>query len=140
MYSHILVTVAYEAAKDAAPSLEIAKALLTPGGQITLMHVMEPAPVFALNYLPEGWREEMRDAIEADMSHMAEGLSGAASVVSEGDAAHEILEHARAQRVDCIVIASHRPGTQGLLLGSTASKVVARVQCAVHVARRPPAR
>lgn len=140
MYSHILVTVAYEAEKDAAPSLEIAKALLAPGGQITLIHVMEPAPVFALSYLPEGWRDEMRDAIEADMSRMAEGLSGAATVVAEGDAAHEILEHARAQRVDCIVIASHRPGTQSLLLGSTASKVVARAQCAVHVARRPPAR
>ncbi|ATX67126.1 universal stress protein [Roseinatronobacter bogoriensis] len=140
MYSHILVTVAYEAEKDAAPSLEIAKALLAPGGQITLIHVMEPAPVFALSYLPEGWRDEMHDAIEADMRRMAEGLSGAATVVAEGDAAHEILEHARAQRVDCIVIASHRPGTQNLLLGSTASKVVARAQCAVHVARRPPAR
>lgn len=140
MYSNILVTVAYEGGKDAAPSLEIAKALLTAGGQITLMHVMEPAPVFALSYLPEGWREEMRDAIEADMIRMAEGLDNAATVVAEGDAAHEVLEHARAQRVDCIVISSHRPGTQSLLLGSTASKVVARAQCAVHVARRPPAK
>ncbi|MGL4415741.1 universal stress protein [Roseinatronobacter monicus] len=139
MYSHILVTVAYEAAQDAAPSLDIAKALLAPGGQITLMHVMEPAPVFALSYLPEGWREDMRSAIEADMAKLAEGLDNAAIVVVEGDAAHEVLEHARAQRVACIIIASHRPGTQSLLLGSTASKVVARAQCAVHVARRPPA-
>jgi len=140
MYSNILVTVAYEGGKDAAPSLEIAKALLAPDGQITLIHVMEPAPVFAISYLPEGWREEMRDAIEADMTGMAESLDNAAIVVAEGDAAHEVLEHARAQRVDCIVISSHRPGTQSLLLGSTASKVVARAQCAVHVARRPPAK
>jgi universal stress protein F len=140
MYSHILVTVAYEAAQDAAPSLEIAKALLAPGGQITLFHVMEPAPIFTLSYLPIGWREDMRSAIEADLTQLAEGLDQVATVVAEGDAAHEVLEHARAQRVDCIVIASHRPGTQSLLLGSTASKVVARAQCAVHVARRPPAK
>jgi universal stress protein F len=136
MYSHILVTVAYDEGHNAAPSLAVAKALIAPGGQITLMHVMEPAPVFALNYLPSGWRDEMRSAIETDLAELAADLESVSVVVSEGDAAHEVLEHARAQRVECIVIASHRPGTQSLILGSTASKVVARAQCAVHVIRR----
>jgi universal stress protein F len=136
MYSHILVTVAYDEGHNAAPSLAVAKTLLAPGGQITLMHVMEPAPVFALNYLPSGWRDEMRSAIETDLGDLAADIEKAAIVVAEGDAAHEVLEHTRAQMVDCIVIASHRPGTQSLLLGSTAAKVVARAQCAVHVIRR----
>lgn len=136
MYSHILVTVAYDTGHDATPSLEVARALLAPDGQITLMHVMEPAPVFALNYLPEGWRDELRHAIEAELAELAAAFENVATVVAEGDAAQEVTEHARAQSVDCIVIASHRPGTQSLLLGSTASKVVSRAQCAVHVARR----
>ncbi|TVP73771.1 MAG: universal stress protein [Rhodobacteraceae bacterium] len=136
MYSHLLVTVAYDEGHDAVPSLEIARALAEPGAQITLIHVMEPAPVFALSYLPEGWREEMRSAIETDLTEIAQGFDQAAVVVVEGNAAQEILDFANLQGVDCIVIASHRPGSQGLILGSTASKVVARAQCAVHVARR----
>ncbi|MFN7003547.1 MAG: universal stress protein [Roseinatronobacter sp.] len=136
MYKHLLVTVAYEEGQDADQSLRVARQLAAPGAQVTLIHVMEPAPVFALNYMPEGWREQLRVAIEADLAQLAVGLENVATVVAEGDAAHEVLEFARAQQVDCIVIASHRPGTQSLLLGSTASKVVARAQCAVHVARR----
>lgn len=136
MYNHLLITVAYHEGQDADQSLKIARKLAAPGARFTLLHVMEPAPVFALSYLPEGWREEMRSAIEADLVHLAEGLENAASVVTEGDAAHEILDFANLQGVDCIVISSHRPGTQSLILGSTASKVVGRAQCAVHVARR----
>ena len=136
MYTHLMITVAYDEGHDVGPALDIAKALAAPDAQITLLHVMEPAPVFAINYLPDGWRESLRNAIEADLAGLAEGLENVAVVVTEGDPAQEILEHARAQSVECIVIASHRPGTQGLFLGSTASKVVARAQCAVHVVRR----
>ena len=136
MYKHLLVTVAYDTAHDADESLVIAKALAAPGTRISLMHVMEPAPVFALNYLPEGWNEELRASIETDLTELAAGFENAQAVVAEGNTAQEILDFANLQSVDCIVIASHRPGTQNLLLGSTASKVVARAQCAVHVARR----
>ena len=136
MYSHLLVTVAYDKGHDAAPVLEIARALAAPDAQITLVHVMEPAPLFALDYLPEGWREEMRAAIVADLEALAEGMENMTALVVEGNAAHEILEIARERLVDCIVIASHRPGTHALHLGSTAAKVVSRAQCAVHVARR----
>lgn len=136
MYSHLLVTVAYDEGHDVGPALDIARALAAPGGRITLLHVMEPAPYFALNYLPDGWRNDMRRAIEDDLMHLAEGVENGGVVVTEGDAAHEILDFAAVQRADCIVIASHRPGTQSLMLGSTASKVVSRAQCAVHVARR----
>ena len=137
MYSHLLVTVAYDKGHDASPLLEVAQTLLSPGGKITLMHVMEAAPVFALDYLPNGWHEDMRRAIEADLADLAASFGTVETVVTEGDAAQEITDHARAHGVDCIVIASHRPGTHSLILGSTASKVVSRAQCAVHVARRP---
>ncbi len=136
MYSHLLVTVAYDKGHDAAPVIEVAKALAAPGARITLVHVMEPAPVFTLDFLPEGWRTELRAAIEADLAGLAEGIENSSVIVAEGDAAGEILEAARAGQADCVVIASHRPGMHALHLGSTASKVVSRAQCAVHVARR----
>ncbi|MBR3370792.1 MAG: universal stress protein [Rhodobacteraceae bacterium] len=136
MYKHILVTVAYDEGHDAAPSLQVARNLADAGAQISLIHVMDPPPSFAISYLPDGWREDMRNAIEADLLTLAGGWENTAVHVTEGDAAQQILDVAQMQSVDCIVIASHRPGTQGLFLGSTATKVVSRAQCAVHVVRR----
>lgn len=136
MYSHILVAVGYGEGQEAGQALQAARALLRDGGEVTLLHVMEPAPVFALSYLPEGWDEDMRAAIGAEMGQMARGFDTAQVVVTEGDPAHEILDHATTHGVDCIIVASHRPGTLGLMLGSTATKIVTRAQCAVHVARR----
>lgn len=136
MYKHILVTVAYDEGHDAGPSLQVAQTLADEGAQISLIHVMDPPPSFALSYMPEGWRDEMRNAIEADLTTLAGDWDNTAVHVTEGDAAQQILDIAQLQAVDCIVIASHRPGTQGLFLGSTATKVVSRAQCAVHVVRR----
>ncbi|WFE73708.1 universal stress protein [Roseinatronobacter sp. S2] len=136
MYKHILVTVAYDEGHDAGPSLQVAQTLADVGAQISLIHVMDPPPSFALSYMPEGWRDEMRNAIEADLTTLAGDWDNTAVHVTEGDAAQQILDIAQLQAVDCIVIASHRPGTQGLFLGSTATKVVSRAQCAVHVVRR----
>jgi len=136
MYSHLLVTVAYEGQHDAAPSLEIADALAAEGAKVTLLHVMEPAPVFTLDYLPDHWREDMHAAIKADLGTLAARFEHGVAVVVEGDPATEVLEFAQIHGVDCIVVASHRPGTHSLMLGSTANKIVARAPCAVHVARR----
>ena len=136
MYKHLLVTVAYDEGHDASASLDVARTLADDGARITLIHVMDPPPTFALTYLPEGWRAELQTAIEADLQGLAEGWDNSAVLVTEGAAAQQILEAAELHGVDCIVIASHRPGTQGLFLGSTATKVVSRAQCGVHVVRR----
>jgi len=136
MYSNILVTVAYEGEHDASPSLKIARVLASEGAAITLIHVMEPAPIFALDYLPDNWRADMRAAITADMETLIAPFEHGRAVIVEGDPAHEVLDYAQANATDCIIVASHRPGTQSLMLGSTANKIVARAPCAVHVARR----
>ncbi|NBB98308.1 MAG: universal stress protein [Alphaproteobacteria bacterium] len=136
MYSNLLVTVAYEGENDAAPSLRIARALASPGAKVTLIHVMEPAPIFTLDYLPDNWRVDMHDAIKSDLGKMAAQFEHGNAVVVEGDPANEALDFARLHEVDCIVVASHRPGTQSVMLGSTANKIVAAAPCAVHVARR----
>ena len=136
MYSHLLVTVAYEGEHDAARSLQVARALAAPRAKVTLIHVMEPAPLFTLNYLPDNWCEDMQRAITADLGALASTFEDGRVVVTEGDPAHEVLDYAQENGVDCIVVASHRPGTHSLMLGSTAAKIVGRALCAVHVARR----
>lgn len=136
MYHHILIAVAYDEGQSAARAVRATLALCAPDAQVTLLHVMEPAPLFALSYMPEGWRADLRSAIAAELDKLAEEFPNAQVVVTEGDAAHDILDHAATHGVDCIVLTSHRPGTQGLFLGSTAAKVVGRAQCGVHVVRR----
>jgi nucleotide-binding universal stress UspA family protein len=56
-------------------------------------------------------------------------------VVIEGHSGRSILDHAAENDVDCIIIASHRPGMQDYFLGSTAAQVVRHATCAVHVVR-----
>lgn len=133
MYRNILVPIAYEAGHDARAELEAAQKLADPGARVTLLHVMDPVPFFAIDYMPEGYRDELTRAIEADLRRQADQMQNGAVEVIEGDAAREILDWAEANRVDCIVLATHRSDTS--LYGSTAARVVRYAPCAVHLLR-----
>jgi len=135
MYKHVLVPVSFDQDRDAAGALEVATILADEGGRITLLHVMEQIPAYAISYLPQDYLAESRAAIEAELARMAEGQPRAEGLVVEGHSGRTILDWAEANTVDCIVIASHRPGMQDLLLGSTAAQVVRHADCAVHVVR-----
>ena len=52
-----------------------------------------------------------------------------------GHSANGILDYAEKNEIDCIIVASHRPGYQDYFLGSTAARVVRHATCAVHVLR-----
>ena len=135
MYHHILVPVAYEPDRPFGPALTIARKLGAPGARLTLLHVIEEAPAFAIDYLPEGWREDLRRAIEADLAAQLAVIDNGQVIVTEGNPGRIILDWARDNEVDCIIMPSHRPGMQDLLLGSTSSRVVRDAGCAVHVLR-----
>jgi len=130
MYHNILIPVAYEPGFDLAKEVEVAKTLAAPSARMTLLHVMEPVPFFAIDYMPEGWREELIEAIKVDMGNQ---LSGADACVVEGGAGHSILDWANAEGVDCIVLSSHRSDSS--LFGSTASWIARHAPCAVHLIR-----
>lgn len=135
MYSHILVPVSYEEGRDASRSVAVAKLLASPGAKVTLLHVTDEVPSYAVTYMPTGYRQELNRAIESDLAALGEGLENGQVVVIEGHSGRTILEWAGNNAVDCIVIASHRPGMQDLFLGSTAARVVRHAPCAVHVVR-----
>lgn len=135
MYTNILVPIAFEGDRAITPAITIARRLAAEDATITLLHVMEQLPGYAINYLPAGYRDEAKAALTAELSALAESVPGADFAVIEGHAGRSILAWADAHRVDLIVIASHRPGMQEVLLGSTASRVVRHAACAVHVLR-----
>jgi len=135
MYDHILVPISFDEDRDAAGAVEVARKLAGDRGRITLLHVMEQIPSYAISYMPQEYLQESRNAITAELSEMAGKLPNATGLVVDGHSGRTILDWAGENDVDCIVIAGHRPGMQDLLLGSTASQVVRHADCAVHVVR-----
>ncbi|MCR9157293.1 MAG: universal stress protein [Rhodobacteraceae bacterium] len=135
MYSNILVPIALDNEDDrTAQSLDIAKSLSAEGATITLLHVVEAVPSYAISYISADILSATRKGIESELARLASDI-GANSVVIDGHSGRSILDYAEAKGSDLIVIASHRPGMQTLLLGSTATHVVRHANCSVHVVR-----
>lgn len=135
MYKNILVPVSFEEDRDAAGAINVARLLAGDSGKVTLLHVMEQIPGYAISYVPDNYLVESRQAIETELREMADSLPNADSQVIDGHSGRTILDYSEQAGTDCIVIASHRPGMQDLFLGSTAAQVVRHAACAVHVIR-----
>ncbi len=135
MYRSILVPISFDEDRNSKAAMEVAQALGDEGAKITLLHVMEEIPGYAISYMPTEYVAESRKAVQAELDEQAALLPNAQGVVVEGHSGRTILDWAESHGVDCIVIASHRPGMQDLFLGSTAHQVVRHAACAVHVIR-----
>ncbi|WP_170332231.1 universal stress protein [Ruegeria arenilitoris] len=135
MYHNILVPISFDAERDTSGPLKLAQILATPDAQVTLLHVVEHIPDYAISYMPVEYLTEARKAIQTELDMLAEKLPNATGVVIEGHSGRTILDWAETNKPDLIVMASHRPGMQDLLLGSTATHVVRHAGCAVHVVR-----
>lgn len=135
MYSHILVPVSFDEEEKTEKALELTKLLGTPDARVTLLHVMERVPVYAISYIPEDYLSESRHAVKTDLAARAAKLPNAQAVVVEGHAGSSILEWLESNDVDCVVLASHDPGVADYFLGGVAAHVVRHAHCAVHVVR-----
>lgn len=135
MYHNILVPISFDPDRDVSGPLKLARLLATPEARVTLLHVIEQVPAYAVSYMPTEFMNETRDALQAELDGLAQTLPNADGVLIEGHSGRTILDWAEQNRPDLIIIASHRPGMQDLLLGSTASQVVRHAACAVHVVR-----
>ncbi|WP_194097969.1 universal stress protein [Marivivens aquimaris] len=135
MYKHILVPIAFDHAYDGFDPVEVAKRLAAPDAQITLIHVIEEIPSYALSYMPMDMMAETREAIRKELGARAASTPNCQAYVIDGHAGRSILDWAEEHGVDLIVMASHHPGLGDYLLGSTAARVVRHAQCAVHVMR-----
>ncbi|MBR9653152.1 universal stress protein [Thalassovita aquimarina] len=135
MYKNVLVPVSFEEGRDSTGALEIAEAIRTDDGKITLLHVMEEVPGYALTYIPQDFHDNAQKSIAEELVKIAGDMKDADVRVVDGHSGRTIVDYAEDNGIDCIVIASHRPGMQNLLLGSTATQVVRHAKCAVHVLR-----
>ena len=135
MYHNILVPVVFDKDHDITAPIKLAGILATPEAKITFLHVVEHVPAYAVSYITEELQQELRVALHDELEKLSKSLPGATGKVVEGHSARTILEYAHQNRVDLIIIASHRPGLEDYFLGSTAAHVVRHANCAVHVVR-----
>ena len=135
MYHNILVPISFDSERDVTGPLKLAQLLGTPDAKVTLLHVVKHIPGYAISYMPADYLAEARGAIQKELDELAAKLPNAKGVVIEGHSGRSILDWADTNKPDLVIIASHRPGMQDLLLGSTATQVVRHAPCAVHVVR-----
>jgi universal stress protein F len=135
MYNKILVPVALEHKADIGKAMKVANKLLAEGGEITMLTVIETVPLYVSQQLPVAIIEDNKAEAKAHLDAEAAGAKNVKTAVIKGHAATTILEYADEKGMECIVLASHRPGLQDYFLGSTAARVVRHAQMSVHVVR-----
>ncbi len=131
------ILVAYDGSDSAKRALEEA-AKLSNGNRVTVVSVAEELPQFgraAAMLVPEEHEERLRQLSEAVAALQQKGVTLHA-VERQGDPAKLIVDEAKAERAELIVI-----GTRGLspakrlLLGSVSTKVLQHAPCNVLVVR-----
>ena len=135
MYSNILVPVVFDVGHDTQASFLAALALADEGAKFTVLHVMETIPGYAAAHIPDEVFSDSHTRIEKALRQSAGALPGAKAVLISGHAGRAIVDYSNEHDIDCIVMASHRPGIEDFLLGSTAGRVVRHSKCSVHVIR-----
>lgn len=135
MYKNILLPVVFDEEHDTQKSFLTARALADSNAAFTVLHVMEAIPAFAATQIPAEVLANSRSEMQHELSQLANALPGAKTDLTSGHAGRAIVDYADKNGIDCIVLASHRPGLENLFLGSTADRVVRHASCSVHVIR-----
>jgi nucleotide-binding universal stress UspA family protein len=133
MYKRILISTdgSEISQKAAQAAVDLAKA---SGGELFAISVKEPFPYSAISEMQPVPPQEFFDAQERIASERVKAVAGAAGAVGVACHAHTvealhpweaILDHAKTQNCDLVVMASHgRRGLSALLLGSETQKVL----------------
>lgn len=135
MYKNILIPVILGEGQSHDASFEVARQLADEDSSFTILHVTEPIPGYVASEIPDEVLETTRRELQSELKLLADGFPGANPMVAKGHAGRAIVDFAAANGIDCIILASHKPGLQNWLLGSTANRVVHHAKCSVHVIR-----
>ena len=134
MYRNILVPMALDHGLGAS-TLAVARKLLEDGGTITALHVYEAPKGTVSAYLDETVVHSAFEQAKAKMQERIADTPYMTGRVIVGHSGRTIIDYAKENAIDCIVIGSHKPGLIDYFLGSTAARVVRHAPCAVHVLR-----
>lgn len=135
MHSKILIPVALDHEAMVGRKIEAARHMLSEGGRITLLTVLEDVPGYVSEFVDQPSKEHLSDKVRARLEAAAGGAADVDCEVITGKPGVAIARHAESSGTGLIIVGSHRPGAQDYFLGSTASRVVRRAPCSVLVMR-----
>jgi len=138
MYNTILIPIDISQAEKAKEMITIAKTQGDDKTKFILLYVMENPPGRASpNLINNKIIEEEREAAKTDLSSIVstESLANADIQVLNGHSYSTILDVAKDENAQLIVIGSHKPNMSDYFLGSTAARVVRHAKCSVYVVR-----
>ncbi|UWQ93906.1 universal stress protein (plasmid) [Rhodobacteraceae bacterium M382] len=135
MYNNVLVALSLEHGISEV-ALAAARNLVSNGGKITAAHIHEPPNKQSMYYMEQGVTEKSYQKAKAGLTDRLRTETDVSSIIIESQSAGRALtEYANKNNIDCIVLASHKPGMKEFFLGSTAALVVRHAHCTVHVLR-----
>lgn len=141
MYKTIIIPVDVEHPEKAKDMVSAAKQAGSKDAHVVFVNVVEDVPLYVAAELPGGIIEKSKEKAREQLEEIAEGTlakgtgSNSEVVVRSGQAGTAIIATAEEKGADLIIIASHKPGLQDYLLGSTAGRVVRHAKCSVLVLR-----
>lgn len=139
MHKTILIPIDMSQAEKAREMIAVAKTQAFDDTRFILLYVMENPPGRdSDNLLKEKViKEEERQAVKKELNLIAdsESLSNVDIQVLNGHSYSTILDVAKDENANLIIIGSHKPIMSDYFLGSTAARVVRHAKCSVYVMR-----
>ena len=114
--------------------------------EIILVYVVEPIiypPDFSMGQIAmpsinTEWDDRAKDELQKLAKSEIADIANVKTVIKTGKPFVEIIETAKEENIDLIIIATHgHSGVEHILFGSTAEKVVRKAPCPVLTLREP---
>lgn len=134
MYEKIIVAFGYED-RIAARAIAVARELKSEGGDIVAVHAIEPLPSTVRAYLPEDHDKIAQKSVTERIARCVGEADDVVTRIISGHPGEAVARFAKEQKADCIVVGTHEKNFADFLLGSTATRIVQRAPCSVHVIR-----
>lgn len=106
--------------------------------KFVLLNVVPEIPAYVAAQLPETVAHVAQKDAQTFLELVADNYdvrSKSTIKVVQGNPGHQILQTAKDENANLIVIGSHHPGLADYLIGSTAARVVRHANCSVLVVR-----
>ena len=135
MPKSILIPVAIDHEPLVESKIATARSLLEPGGEMTLVTVLEQIPGFTAEFVTVKSENHLTDKIMSNLEALAGGAEDIKCQVTTGKPGVRITEIAGEIGADLIIVGAHHPSAMDYFLGSTASRVARRAPCSVLIQR-----
>ena len=134
MYDKIICAIGLGSRERAERLLRTSHALLSPGGELTVAHIIDRFP--SGRESPDEWAVSVIRETEEKLGALCKHLGIAATIeVRPGTASKTLLTIAKEKKADLIVLATHNSDILDRIFGSTVEYVIRHATCSVLVER-----